>query len=136
MDGAAHGELGHFTHPSRQVSNPAAVHPTGRYAFPGPLAQWRERVEGPHLIPKLGSLAVSDKLVERLRCLECNQEQDSLYMNLAADRIEELERALGVLLEHRSHCFIPENANEFPRLHEWTERARALLTPSAAPERQ
>jgi hypothetical protein len=27
MDGAANGELGHFTYPSRQVSNPAAVHP-------------------------------------------------------------------------------------------------------------
>jgi hypothetical protein len=73
---------------------------------------------------------VSDKLVERLRCLECNQEQDSLYMNLAADRIEELERALGVLLEHRSHCFIPENANEFPRLHEWLLPSGDLLVPT------
>jgi hypothetical protein len=51
-------------------------------------------------------------------------------------RIEALERALRVLLEHRSHCFIPEEAREFPHLHGWTESARALLTPSAAPERQ
>jgi hypothetical protein len=53
-------------------------------------------------MPKLGSLAVSDKLVERLRCLECNQEQDSLYMNLAADRIEELEAQVKWLTGEKS----------------------------------
>jgi hypothetical protein len=77
---------------------------------------------------------LSDKLVRELR--DVNQGWAPDLALAAANRIEALERALSVLLEHRSHCFIPEDAREFPHLHGWTESARALLTPSAAPERQ
>jgi hypothetical protein len=42
-------------------------------------------------------------------------------------RIAELEGVLSELVEHRSHCFIPEEAREFPQLYRWTERASAAL---------
>jgi molybdopterin synthase catalytic subunit len=78
---------------------------------------------------------VSDKLVERLRS-DVYAGPEAEVMTEAAERIEALEQVLRVLIEHRSHCFIPEDARVFPHLHGWTERAIALLNHSAAPERQ
>jgi hypothetical protein len=38
----------------------------------------------------------------------------------------ELLEVLRTLVEHRSRCFIPEEA-DFPHLANWTERARAAI---------
>jgi hypothetical protein len=140
MDGAANGELGNYT-----VPQPAGI----------------ESCRRPPLIHKLGSLALSDKLVERLRERCENGDYEYWYkkapgdMEAAADRIEELERAL-----RDAHFLI---GNELrPEIIEKLDRARDLndselrigyrmvldhidlmlqkitdaITPSAEPERQ
>jgi hypothetical protein len=63
---------------------------------------------------------VSDKLVERLRDVNCGWAPDLALE--AAFRIERLEQALRNVIE-RDHWVL-------------TEEESALLTPSAAPERQ
>jgi hypothetical protein len=72
-----------------------------------------------------------NEMVERLRQELCANPMDAID---AADmlvaqqgRIAELEGVLSELVEHRSHCFIPEEAREFPQLYRWTERASAAL---------
>jgi hypothetical protein len=40
---------------------------------------------------------------------------------------KELLRLLSELIEHRSHCFIPEQSREFRHLLNWTDRARAAI---------
>jgi hypothetical protein len=77
---------------------------------------------------------VSDKLVERLNdwhCRICNS--SPACMGEAADRIEELERALGDARELLSWW----QGERGDSIHAAVmERIDALLTPSAAPERQ
>jgi hypothetical protein len=81
---------------------------------------------------------VSDKLVERLNdwhCRTCNS--SPACMGEAADRIEELERALRNMCElARQFCYDGEDSASMEKAEKlpWVQQARAIL--SAAPERQ
>jgi pyruvate/2-oxoacid:ferredoxin oxidoreductase beta subunit len=73
---------------------------------------------------------LSDKLIKRLRgpmCPSCDEYRTPQEMLEAADRIEALERALRDMLLA---------TGEGPRHDAACAKAHALLTPSAAPERQ